>query len=149
MRHGRGRGREVGGYISDLEQPGMHGRWECMARGGAWRLQGGAGTLYRDDSASNSGGGGGKFRHPWESPSSNICAALPTPTEFARGKFSCLSATLNSLQTAISGVSGGAWPWLHEPSSHCVGPHGWYPYCPQMITQTHSRGYRRVSEKVE
>ena len=31
---------------------------------------------------------------------------------------------LNSLQTAISQVLGGPWPWLYGPGSHYVGPHG-------------------------
>ena len=55
---------------------------------------------------------------------------------------------LNHLQTVILKLLGGSWLGLDGPSGHYVGPRALkYPYCHQMIIQTHPRGNRRNSEK--
>ena len=53
-------------------------------------------------------------------------------------------------QTTILKLLGGPPLGLDGPSGHYVSP--WvlkYPYCHQMITQTHPRGNGRVSKKIE
>ena len=56
-------------------------------------------------------------------------------------QFVCTFGTTEEPTThgpGYTGLMATAWVWVLK-----------YPYCHQMITQTHPRGERRVSEKVE
>ena len=62
----------------------------------------------------------------------------------------CFAVHFHGGSSGILGLLGGPWLMLHGPSSHYLGPHGCssYPYCHQMIIQTHPKGDRGVSAQV-